>query len=193
LQVAVAEPLAFVDSELAAIGLGVVNPSLIMKRTPPIATDLPTLGRLRVERHTRPSPTWLAAWNECAELGAARDAHFSIVSKMRDRAYFVSLHDGAGAPLAVGSFVCHGSWRCFGNLATRKDARQQGFGGLVLKILAARKVAGVGYDVLQVDRHNPAVNLYRKHGFRSAYAYHYRREMSGFGEIADQGHAPQGA
>lgn len=187
LQIAVSEPLAFADRELAAIGLGAVNPSLIMKRPAPCGADSPIPERLRVEGHTSPTSTWLAAWSECAGLGATQDAHFSIVKKMRDRAYFVSLHDGSGAPLAVGSFVCHGPWRCFGNLATRKDARQQGFGSLVLEVLTAREVSGVDYDILQVDRHNPAVNLYRKHEFRSAYPYHYRREMSSSGE------APQGA
>jgi ribosomal protein S18 acetylase RimI-like enzyme len=105
-----------------------------------------------------------------------RDANFSIVRRMRRRALFVSLHDPLESPVAVGSFVCRGRWRCFGNLATRSDARRRGWGSWILRILAAHSTAGIDYDVLQVDGENPAISLYREHGFHVAYPYHYRRE-----------------
>lgn len=175
-QVAVPEPLAAIDRDLAASGLQAVNPSLFMRRELRVE-PAPLLPKdVRVDVDSVPRAEWLEAWAECAELGQSQDANFSIVRKAGRRARYVSLHDERGKPLAVGSWVCHGRWRCFGNLATRRDARGAGLGSLVLGVLAAQPAAGVEHDVLQVDRDGPAQRLYGKHGFRTALAYHYRRE-----------------
>lgn len=193
LQIAVSEPLTVVDRELAAMGLGVVNPSLFMTRPIPHIADSPTPDHVRVQAYAWPSPTWLAAWSRCAELGSSEAVQFSIVRKMRDRTYFVSLHDEDGTPLAVGSFMCHGRWRCFGNLATQMEARRKGLGSLVLELLTAHRIPSVDYDVLQVDRHNSAVELYQRHGFRTEHGYHYRRETGDADSVASQREAPDGA
>ncbi len=193
LQIGVSDPLRGVDEQLAALGLGAINPSLIMSRRAQERPDEAIPDRIRVQGEIVASEGWLAAWADCAELGTARDEHFSIARKMCDRAYFVSLYDDTGLALAVGSYVCHGRWRCFGNLATRKAVRGRGIGSLVLTTLSAHRPPGVDADLLQVDRPNPAVRLYRNHEFGVAYSYHYRRAGHAARSASEERDAPRGA
>ncbi|GIQ66579.1 hypothetical protein PACILC2_51470 [Paenibacillus cisolokensis] len=64
------------------------------------------------------------------------------------------------------------------DIVTHRDYRNRGYGGqLMMRILNWAKQNGATRGYLMVVQNNaPAVHLYRKLGFREAYAYWYRRK-----------------
>jgi len=90
------------------------------------------------------------------------------------KALVVATHNGAA--VACGASVCTGDWASVFVMRTTPSARRQGHGRRVLDTLAVwARQHGAGNLYLQVDHANaPAIALYERAGFRTAYRYlHY--------------------
>jgi GNAT superfamily N-acetyltransferase len=82
----------------------------------------------------------------------------------------------AGRPVAVGQATLDGRLAGVGNVATAADLRGQGLATAVVgALLAWAWERGAAHAFLQVDAENHRAHaVYRRYGFATAHAYHYR-------------------
>ncbi len=134
----------------------------------------PPAGLLRVEATA--GDAWVAAFAAWRSLeGAELEVHREILRRVPRPCAFVTVGDGT--PRAVGLAVADSGWVGLFDLVTDPAARRAGWGRrLVAALLAWGQDAGARRTYLQVQDDNaPALALYATLGFRTAYAYTYRR------------------
>lgn len=159
-----------IDGELAARGYRLVDPSLVM--TMPVDADrsagMPALAD-DVE-------AWLDAFEQVSgRIGAGQATHLALLRAIRHpRA--LALARAGGVPVATALAVLVGDRLGLFDVATHPGHRRQGHAGqLCRELLAWGRAAGARLAYLQViEANQPAVRLYARMGFRTAYRYWYR-------------------
>lgn len=151
--------------QVADLPLGPRAPAESCEAAAPL---LHAAGRLEDEWLER-----LAAWRELDE--PSRLVHRRILGRVPGPCAFVTVGDGTAR--AVGLAVRDGPWVGLFDLVTDPAVRRAGWGRrLVGALLAWGLDAGARRAYLQVqDDNGPALALYAGLGFRTAYAYSYRR------------------
>ena len=163
------------DATLAASGYERLDPSAVM--VAPLAGAAPDA---RVRLAPGPTPAWLNGI--AAAQGVApshRLIHDRIVQAIAWPAAFATAEvDGvvAGFGLAVAERGAVGLF----DIVVRPEFRGQGVGrALTRTLMAWGRDGGAESAYLQVgDANSRARQLYESLGFRTAYAYHYRREFT---------------
>ena len=81
-----------------------------------------------------------------------------------------------GQPIACGQVACDDDVAAIYDMVTAPDCRGRGLASAIVDaLLAHARTRGVRVAFLQVNDDNaPALAVYRKFGFTTAYAYHYR-------------------
>jgi len=101
--------------------------------------------------------------------GASRVA---TLSRTPD-ALFASIREG-GRTVAAGMGGFSHGWASIHGMRTALECRGRGLAGRVLATLAgAAQARGMARMFLQVEAGNPAINLYRRAGFETAWTYSY--------------------
>lgn len=104
------------------------------------------------------------------------DAHERLDTLRRIPApMFFGRIDLDGAPAAIGACAVDSGWAGISVMRTLETARRQGLAGRIIASLMRQAVAvGARRAYLQVEAANaPAVALYRRLGFETAYGYRY--------------------
>ncbi len=141
-------PAPGLDAQLAALGWVADPVTLVMTAEPDNLPAEVDLG-LRYHWSAEPDDTWLG---------------------------FYHYRGGdLNEPVGIGRLALTDDWAGLAAIEVAQPFRRRGFGSALTGALAARGIVqGAEYLYLQVFAHNPAVALYRKHGFRVHHAYHYR-------------------
>lgn len=137
-----------------------------------------------VELSTTPSAEWLALWWSLEGRGGAAELTAARGILEGCPAVYALLRDEDGVPAAVGRLAVppYGDgaigWGGLYSLATRPDARRQGYGGRILQaLLDAGADRGLTVYWLLVTAANTAARqLYARAGFSEAGRYLYRQE-----------------
>jgi N-acetylglutamate synthase len=123
-----------------------------------------------------------AAWLDCA-FGSAgpeeRAVEAAIVTRIAPAALFAAIHRD-GQATACGLAVSEGGWTGCYAIATRPAYRGRGLATAIVRRLAAWAVERGDpriYLLVQSDNAT-AKSLYQRHGFSTAYVYHYRVRRS---------------
>lgn len=141
--------------------------------------QLPTVD-LTLHIAERPDPAWRALQDRVTPGGVVgAEARADALLRAGRTPLHVWAEGTDGRAVAAGLAVVdrsHGTVGLF-RLATRPDARRQGFGRrLVAAVLAHAAGAGAQLAYLQVAEDNAAaLHLYARLGFREHHRYHYRR------------------
>lgn len=136
-----------------------------------------TLVPRKVTYEAHMSLAWLRHYLTWLGLPSARH---TIIQQTLERVpgprMFTTLYDEAGEPVSIGLAVYNDSWCGFFDITTAPDHRGRGYARLLMQYLMAwghQQGARQGY--LQVDSANePALSVYQKLGFTTAYPYWYR-------------------
>lgn len=108
--------------------------------------------------------------------GNLRDAHerLEILGRLPAPARFAALNI-AGTPAALGACVIEDEWVGVFGMRTAPEHRRKGLAGRAFGALLAEAARlGAHRAYLQVEAENaPALALYRREGFETAYAYSY--------------------
>jgi GNAT superfamily N-acetyltransferase len=166
---------AGIDRRLDDLGFKTEGASLVMHA--PIANGTgesdPTIVVM-----TKATPTWLSAQAELRAL-SARDADVfaTIVSRIRSEAGFAAVVQD-GKFVSLGFAVISDGLVCFEAVITHPNHRSRGLASrLVSALLAWAKLRGARDACLQVEAGNSsALSVYRRLGFETIHAYHYRRQ-----------------
>ena len=175
-----AEP-AGLDAHLAALGMDALDASWVMTVAtldPFCASGEPAPRGVAEARFDPVDPATFAEW-----LGAARGsppgerlAHADRLAQAAVPHHAVLARDGRGVAVAGGQVAIEATFAGLYDVFTLESERGRGHAERICRHLldhARRRGANVGY--LQVDAGNDgARRLYRRLGFRDAYAYHYR-------------------
>lgn len=115
-----------------------------------------------------------AAWMD-VHAGAFNRGVSDVLGRIQGRKGFLS-YRLRGDVVGVSLGVVEGAWLGIFGMRTRPAYRNRGIGGAMLAGLAAWALAESAAGVyLQVEQDNPdARRLYKRHGFRNVYSYHYR-------------------
>lgn len=179
LQFQVAEVRSAMDAELASLGFGLENPSLILIRDRDGGPSLelpPEDGGFELHVDSSLSPAWLDAWATCAGIPAEeRTGCFEVVRRVAGSSLYAVIRDRDGRPISVGRAVDSADCRGIHNLATLGTHQGRGFATRVMSELHARGRTRPEIIYLQVDGDNTARALYERLGYRQAVRYHYRR------------------
>jgi GNAT superfamily N-acetyltransferase len=162
---------AGLDAALAARGYAILTPTWVMLRKAPVAPPAPA----GVEFVGEPTDAVLEAVSEPGWPAVARRERREIFRRIALPHRF-AIFRREGRPVAGGLVVVDGDLAGIFAMRTRAEHRGRGLASRVLDALLACAVAeGARRLYLQVEQCNaPALALYRRVGFREAYAYHYR-------------------
>ncbi|SDK89415.1 Acetyltransferase (GNAT) family protein [Arthrobacter sp. ov407] len=140
-----------------------------------------------VEISAEPSAEWLDLWWSVDGRGGADELAVARGILAGCPALYALVRDDCGVPAAVGRLALPGTgptgptgrpWGGLYCMATRPDARRQGYGGRIVRALlregGARGVAG--YWLLVMASNAGARSVYAHAGFREASRYLYRQE-----------------
>ena len=107
---------------------------------------------------------------------AQRDAHYERLSNTALTGFPVLARSADGEPVACGQVVLDDGLAGIFDVVTADRARGQGVATrVVARLLTWAWEHGAAHAHLQVDAANaPALAVYRKFGFATAYQYHYR-------------------
>ena len=172
--VSFAEP-EWLDRELEKRGYGIVEPSGVwtvgLANIAPPETDSAAF-------FPSASGEWLDAFAALSGLdeSALRIAVRLLSGPCLHRGFFLIREQKV--PVACGVGIIERGDVGLYDIVTHRDYRNRGYGGqLMMRILNWAKQNGATRGYLMVVQNNaPAVHLYRKLGFREAYAYWYRRK-----------------
>ena len=142
----------------------------------PVA-GLPTHTAVKRGCEELPSPAWIQlATHRGRYTGAQADVFLAMLGRLKGRAGFAWAGDQNG-PAACGLGVVAPPWAGVFAMRTLDAARGRGLGRAVLIELAGWAVGRRARHLyLQVEQDNEAaLALYRRAGFSSRYAYHYRK------------------
>ena len=179
------------DARLAARGWARETGALVQWADLPLAEGAgaapadPPEVRTRIEGAV--GDEWFERFAAWRDLDApSRASHRKILARVPERPAFATVGDGE--PRAAGLAVCDGEWVGLFDLIVAPTARRRGWGrALVRSLLAWGLNAGARRAYLQVDDANtPAIALYEAMGFRTAYAYSYRRRPEAGGDPANR-------
>jgi GNAT superfamily N-acetyltransferase len=135
----------------------------------------------RAEPMPQPTDTWWAAMAGLWSIGPERRTGWrNIIEAIRLPTAYV-LHRAEDRPDAAGLGVVDGPWIGLFEVIVAEEWRRRGIGrGLTESLLSWGRKMGAERSFLQVVEGNgPALALYEKLGFRSAYTYWYRRAPRG--------------
>ncbi|RYF91518.1 MAG: GNAT family N-acetyltransferase [Caulobacteraceae bacterium] len=164
-----AGPLPALEAELTARGYRARTPTLMM------AADIPDVAR---PERVAVADTVGAAFEQVflgtqdnADDAAERMGAFHRVGRPR---VFASI-EVDGAPVAIGGSAVEGDWAGVFGMRTLAGWRRQGLArDIVAALMAGAKAAGATKAYLQVEAPNaPAIALYERFGFRTAFGYSY--------------------
>ena len=112
---------------------------------------------------------------QAADPGDAQERLEAMARIPRPRAF--ARLDLDGAPAAIGACAVEAEWTGVFGMRTAPERRRLGLGGRIFAALMSfSRAAGATRAYLQVDADNaPAIALYEKAGFETAYLYHYWR------------------
>ena len=160
------------DAMLAARGYGIEAPVVVQCAGIEGIAAASVTGQAHFDHHA--DPPWLAT---CWPDGTIEDmaARRALLARIRPEHCF-ALVSREGEPAAVGLGVLEAEWLGIFCMRTASRHRRKGAAQAVLTVLArwaGERGARAAY--LQVESENlPALGLYEKAGFRTAYGYHYR-------------------
>ena len=163
------------EDALAVRGYVAFEPTLVQALTLEAAPDVATPDD-DVMVTTPDARAFVDAAGELRESTAQqRDAHYERLSNSPLGKRFVSVHAG-GRVVCTAQVAVDGALAGLFDVVTAEDARGRGYATLACASLlswAWQHGAHVAY--LQVSADNtPALAIYRKFGFATVYAYHYR-------------------
>jgi len=164
-----AGPLPALEAELAARGYRARTPTLMM------VADIPEVarpGRVTVaDTVGQAFEQVFLGTQDNPEDAAERMGAFHRIARPR---VFASI-DVEGAPVAIGGSAVEGDWAGVFGMRTLAAFRRQGLAqDIVAALLAGAREAGASRAYLQVEAPNaPAIALYERYGFRTAFAYSY--------------------
>jgi N-acetylglutamate synthase len=167
------------DARLEARGYVVEEPSLVrVAEARSIRALAPTDARVDVAKQpdTAWNRTFMTEYADTAE-GAGR---LRVVARIEPPAGF-AVARVYGHVAAIGMGIVEDGWMTVLGMYTPAPWRGGGYGGAVLRALAAwAEGMGAANLFLQVTAFNaPAIRLYDKAGFRTVYGYHYRLAPEG--------------
>ncbi|MDX6750547.1 GNAT family N-acetyltransferase [Geminicoccaceae bacterium 1502E] len=161
------------DAALERAGWSVLTPSLVM--TAPLLPAPLLAGRHAPELLHRPTQAVMNALCEPHWHDSQRRERMDILARIR-RPHRFALASVGGEPAATGLAVVEGDLA--GILAMRTQSRLRGTGlgrAVLARLLGWAAEQGAASAWLQVEEDNPpALALYRRFGFETAYRYHYR-------------------
>lgn len=162
---------AELDTELAARGYTIVDPTLIMTR-PLDGTWAPPACPVRLE--DAPSAEWMRRWWEVDGRGGPDD--LAVAERILRGVPSVYARVGDGIPDGVGRLTVTGDWAGIYCMAVNSARRREGLGrAIVAALLDAARDAGARDAYLTVVAANmPARALYDGMGFAVSGGYHYR-------------------
>ncbi|MDF1585108.1 GNAT family N-acetyltransferase [Marinimicrococcus flavescens] len=164
------------DAALEKAGWVVLTPSLVM--TAPVPAE--AADRHATELLHRPAQSVMNALCEPHWQDSQRRERMDILSRIR-RPHRFALASVDGEPAAAGLVVVEEDLA--GILAMRTQSRFQGTGlgrAALARLLGWAAEEGAKSAWLQVEEDNlPALALYRRFGFETAYRYHYRVRPAG--------------
>lgn len=162
------------DEALAARGW-VVDAPVAVEVAPAEAVARPHEDGAAVTVSPALGEAWFDVSGRQGRFAAVQDTYRGLLGRLAGRALF-ALASVEGRPAAVALGVIDGAWMGVFSMATLPAYRRRGLASAALRALAAAgRERGARDLYLQVERDNaPARALYERHGFREAYAYHYR-------------------
>lgn len=165
---------AALDAALAARGYARFDESLVQVAT----LDAAAAPDAEVAIAPRADAGWCA---DAARLGALAPAEEATLARMLARivpqAAFATLRAEEGRAVALGLAIAERGMAGLFEIMVDPARQGRGLGGRVCRALMAwaRDGAGASAAYLQVTAGNaPALGLYRRLGFTTAYRYHYR-------------------
>ena len=166
-----------IHQELHALGFTPQQPTLVQVGT--VTNMLEALGATApraVLVTRRPTPEWADVYT-APGFEPVDGAHRVQALSRSAHVMFASLADTLG-PVAAGTASFSQGWCGIHGMRTVERARGQGLAGQLLSALAEQaKAKGIDRVFLQVDEGNaPALALYRRAGFQTAWRYHYWRD-----------------
>ena len=166
-----------IHQELRRLGFTPQQPTLVQVGSAArILELLGTQTNPTVRVTARPTPSWSDVYT-APGFDAVDGAHRVQALSRSATVVFASLADAQG-PVAAGTASFSQGWASLHGLRTAERARGLGLAGRVVVALAQQAIArGIDRLFLQVDEGNaPAVELYRRAGFQTAWRYHYWRD-----------------
>lgn len=166
------------DGLLQSFGYDLLEPSAV-KSAALAGLPQPKTDDIGVERS--PSVRWMELVSEWLDYSPEQtSAARRIMEAAPDAKGFFTLFC-EGKPVACGMGVVEDRYVGLYEIVTNPECRNRGFGEqLLLHILHWGAACGADTGYLQVVQANaPAVRLYDKLGFRTVYAYWYRRRGCG--------------
>lgn len=162
---------ADLDAVLVARGYAAVTPTSVMLA--PAMT--PAMADETVELHTRAVQPVMNAIADRLWSAGARAERVAIFGRIR-RPHRFALAWAEGEPAAAGLCVRDGDLAGIFAMRTQERFRGRGLAARVLaRLIGWARSEGAGPVYLQVeDENQPALALYRRHGFERRYGYHYR-------------------
>ena len=164
-----AGPLPALEAELAARGYRARTPTLMM------VADIPEVtrpGRVSVADAVGEAfERVFLGTQDNPEDAAERMGAFHRIARPR---VFASI-EVEGAPVAIGGSAIEGDWAGVFGMRTLAAYRRQGLAqDIVAALMAGAREAGATKAYLQVEAPNaPAIALYERFGFTTAFAYSY--------------------
>jgi len=174
-QISPAAQPADLDTVLADRGYELRSPTLVqMAGVEAVLRQLPD-SDVQVVVSEDPDEEWMGLWRSVDGRGGAAAQRVARRLLTGGPALYALLCDGAGAT-AVGRIALVDGWGGIYCMAVRPDVRRQGHATAVLRALLEQASShGVDRVWLQVGADNdPARAFYRRAGFTTASAYHYR-------------------
>ena len=169
--------LSGIHQELRRLGFTPQQPTLVQ-----IGSAWQMLGVVGAHTNTpvtvteHPTAQWSAVYT-APGFDAIDGAHRVQALSRSATVVFASLADPLG-PVAAGTASFSQGWASVHGMRTLERARGRGLAGYALAALAQQAIArGIDRLFLQVDEGNaPALALYQRAGFQTAWRYHYWRD-----------------
>jgi len=166
-----------IHQELRRLGFTPQQPTLVQIGSAARVLDLlsaQTTTPVTVTEH--PTQSWSDVYT-APGFDAVDGAHRVQALSRSATVLFASLADAQG-PVAAGTASFSQGWASLHGLRTAERARGRGLAGCVVAALAQQAIArGIDRVFLQVDENNtPALALYQRAGFQTAWRYHYWRD-----------------
>lgn len=174
--------LSTIHLELRRLGLTPQQPTLVqigsaqrMLAALGTADALGACATASVTVTHRPTPAWSAVYT-APGFDAVDGAHRVQALSRSTTVVFASLADAQG-PVAAGTASFSQGWASVHGMRTAERARGRNLAGNVLAALAQQAISrGIDRVFLQVEQGNaPALALYQRAGFQTAWQYHYWR------------------